>query len=90
MRRPGIHRVLIRYGFHESPNIPRKLMRLREAGVAWDPMQASYFLGRETLVQASVPKMSRWRQWLYGLMAATPCPPLKFSAFRRTVWSSLG
>ena len=41
----------------ESPNIPRELARLRDAGLPFDPMQASYFLGRETLVPAAVPKM---------------------------------
>ena len=45
---PGIHRVVLRYGFMESPNIPRDLEALNERGVAFDPMQASYFLGRET------------------------------------------
>ena len=45
---PGIHRVEIRYGFMESPNIPRDLAGLAAQGVEFDPMQVSYFLGRET------------------------------------------
>jgi KUP system potassium uptake protein len=75
---PGIHRVVIRYGFMESPNVPRALEALREAGVEWNPMQASYFLGREVVVQATVPKLSRWRQWLYGLMARNAVPATQF------------
>jgi KUP system potassium uptake protein len=75
---PGIHRVIIRYGFQESPNIPRELEQLREAGVAWDAMQASYFLGRETLVAAVVPKMSRWRQWLFQVMSRNAVPATEF------------
>ena len=75
---PGIHRVTVRYGFQESPHIPRELESLREAGVAFDPMQASYFLGRETLVQAVVPKMSRWRQWLFTLMSRNSVPATEF------------
>ncbi|MBW8269516.1 potassium transporter Kup [Caldovatus aquaticus] len=75
---PGIHRVIIRYGFQESPNIPRELEALRERGIAWDPMQASYFLGRETVVAAVVPKMSRWRQWLFGLMSRNAVPATEF------------
>jgi len=75
---PGIHRVIIRYGFQESPHIPRELEALRGAGVQWDPMQASYFLGRETLVQAVVPKMSRWRQWLFGFMSRNAVPATEF------------
>ena len=53
---PGIHRVLLRYGFMESPNIPRALEGLHGRGVDYDPMQVSYFLGREVLVRAMVPK----------------------------------
>ena len=66
---PGIHRVIIRYGFMESPNLPRELAKLRMAGVAFDPMQVSYFLGRETLVAASAPKLSMWRRWLFLMLA---------------------
>ncbi|MDB5373748.1 MAG: potassium transporter Kup, partial [Belnapia sp.] len=74
----GIHRVILRYGFQESPNIPRELESLREAGVPFDAMQSSYFLGRETLVQAVVPKMSRWRQWLFTLMSRNAVPATEF------------
>lgn len=74
----GIHRVILRYGFQESPHIPRELESLREDGVAFDPMQSSYFLGRETLVQAVVPKMSRWRQWLYTFMSRNAVPATEF------------
>ena len=75
---PGIHRVIVRYGFQESPNIPRELEALREAGVNFQPMQASYFLGRETLVQAVVPKMARWRQWLFRVMSRNAVPATEF------------
>ncbi|MBK1660352.1 potassium transporter Kup [Paracraurococcus ruber] len=74
----GIHRVILRYGFQESPNIPRDLEALREDGVAFEPMQASYFLGRETLVAAVVPKMSHWRQWLFTLMSRNAVPATEF------------
>ena len=53
----------------ESPNIPRALAALRAKGVDFDPMQASYFLGREVLVPAMVPKMPLWRLWLFLVMA---------------------
>jgi KUP system potassium uptake protein len=66
---PGIHRVRLSYGFMESPNIPRALEECRAAGLALEPMQTSYFLGRETLVPAALPKMSRWRHWLFVVMA---------------------
>ncbi|WP_408021709.1 potassium transporter Kup [Siccirubricoccus phaeus] len=75
---PDIHRVILRYGFQESPNIPRELEALRAEGVQFEAMQSSYFLGRETLVQAVVPKMSRWRQWLFTLMSRNAVPATEF------------
>jgi len=75
---PGIHRVALRYGFMESPDIPSALEALRDRGVAFDPMQASYFLGREVLVPAMVPKMPWWRLWLFLVMARNAVPATEF------------
>jgi KUP system potassium uptake protein len=76
---PGIHRVLLRFGFQESPNIPRELERLAGAGlITYEAMQASYFLGRETIVAAAVPKMARWQQWLFTLLSRNSVPATEF------------
>ena len=75
---PGIHRVLLRYGFMESPNVPRALEDLKGTGVAYDPMQVSYFLGREVLVRALAPKLSLWRLWLFLIMARNAVPATEF------------
>ncbi len=75
---PGIHRVALHYGFQETPNIPKELEGLRDLGVDYQPMQASYFLGRETLVASAVPKMAGWQQWLYAIMARNSVPATEF------------
>ena len=75
---PGIHRVILRYGFMESPNIPRELEEMSASGIAFDPMQASYFLGREVLVPAMVPKMPWWRLWLFLVLARNAVPATEF------------
>ena len=75
---PGIHRVVLHYGFMESPNIPRALEDLRSHGVQYEPMQVSYFLGRETLVRAMVPKMPLWRLWLFLAMARNATSATEF------------
>jgi KUP system potassium uptake protein len=75
---PGIHRVILRYGFMESPDIPRELEELNSAGVPFDAMQASYFLGREVLVAATVPKMPWWRHWLFLVLARNAVPATEF------------
>ena len=75
---PGIHRVALRYGFMESPNVPRALEDLRGRGVDYDPMQVSYFLGREVLVRAMAPKLSLWRLWLFLVMARNAVTATEF------------
>jgi KUP system potassium uptake protein len=75
---PGIHRVLLRYGFMESPNVPRALEDLKSRGIDYDPMQVSYFLGREVLVRAMAPKLNVWRLWLFLLMARNAVPATEF------------
>jgi KUP system potassium uptake protein len=75
---PGIHRVVLRYGFMESPNVPRALKELRAHGVQYDPMQVSYFLGRETLVPSTMPKLPLWRYWLFLAMARNAISATEF------------
>jgi len=64
----GFHRIVLSYGFKEMPNIPRELDRVRDAGGPFDPMQTSYFLGRERLVLRDRPLMARWREKLFIVM----------------------
>ena len=75
---PGIHRVILHYGFMESPDIPEALEMLNNRGVPVDPMQVSYFLGRDVLVPATVPKMPRWRLLLFLFMARNALPATEF------------
>jgi KUP system potassium uptake protein len=75
---PGIHRVTLRYGFMESPNLPRALEELRSHGVDFDPMQSSYFVNREVLVRGAIPKMPLWRMSLFLVMARNAVPAIEF------------
>jgi KUP system potassium uptake protein len=75
---PGIFKVVLRYGFKESPNIPADLEALRDRGVPFEPMQVSYFLGRETIVPAMQPKMPFWRLWLFLVMARNAVSATEF------------
>jgi KUP system potassium uptake protein len=75
---PGIHKVMIRYGFMESPNLPRDLASLRSEGVEYDPMRASFFLGREMLVPAARPRLPLWRLWLFLFLARNSVSATEF------------
>src|SRR3712207_8573260 len=49
----GFWRVLLRFGFVESPYVPHALDLMRRHGMPLDMMTTSFFLGRETIVPRS-------------------------------------
>ena len=61
----GLTRVLIRYGFAESPDLPAAIARLKDPP---DPMRSFYFLSRQTLVPTRKPGMQLWREHLFAAM----------------------
>ncbi|GLR67585.1 putative potassium transport system protein kup [Acidocella aquatica] len=75
---PGIYKVTLSYGFMESPNVPRGLESLSAQGIESSPMQMSYFLGRETVVPASVPKLNFIRRWLFLFMTRNAVSATEF------------
>ncbi len=75
---PGIFKITLCYGFMESPNVPLGLESLASQGVEFKPMQTSYFLGRETVVPASVPKLRFVRRWLFLFMARNAVSATEF------------
>ena len=65
---PGLCRVIARYGFMESPNVVAALRVAEEKGVAYEPEQTVYFVGRENPVFATGSGMPLWRKRLFALM----------------------
>jgi KUP system potassium uptake protein len=66
----GIYKVLLRYGYMDSPNIPNDIAEIPLPILDLkDPMQFSYYLGKESLVLAKKGSMAFWRKRLFLLMA---------------------
>ncbi|MCP3140904.1 potassium transporter Kup [Pyxidicoccus xibeiensis] len=65
----GFRRIVARYGFMEDPSIPDILKRCREAGLPFNVMSTSFFLGRETLIPSKKPGMALWREVLFTWMS---------------------
>ena len=56
------HRVIVRYGFMETPDVPLALMRsCDKGGMVFDPMDTTYFASRETIVAGAHRGMPVWR-----------------------------
>ncbi|HXY31046.1 MAG TPA: potassium transporter Kup [Gemmatimonadaceae bacterium] len=65
----GFYRVVARYGFMQTPNVPEIMAACRPLGVRSKPSDTSYFLGREHLIPTGHAKLPRWRKQLFVLMA---------------------
>ncbi len=61
----GFYRITLRYGFKDEPDIPRALELCAAHGVAFDLMETSFFLGRETLIPKLGSEMALWREKLF-------------------------
>jgi KUP system potassium uptake protein len=64
----GLYRIVARYGFMETPEVPELLANVEIPGVSFDPASTSFFLGRETLLATSRPGMAIWRERLFSWM----------------------
>ncbi len=65
----GFHRVVGRYGFMETPDVPALLASLQRDGLRASPAETSFYLGRETLLPDGNSRMARWRKLLFIVMA---------------------
>ena len=57
--------VTLHYGFMESPRVPAALASLRKAGLKFDIMTTSFFLGRRTLKASPSSGMPKWQDRLF-------------------------
>jgi KUP system potassium uptake protein len=64
----GLYRIKVHYGFMEDPHIPDALVAAKPH-IEIDPMSATYFLGRETIIATKRPGMALWREKLFALIA---------------------
>jgi KUP system potassium uptake protein len=58
-------RVFLRFGFMETPNVPKALAIARKLGWQFDIMSTSFFLSRRALKPATQSGMPRWQDRLF-------------------------
>ncbi|WP_309683327.1 potassium transporter Kup [Polaromonas sp.] len=66
---PGFWRVVVNYGFKNTPDIPQALELCRGQGLALNLFEISYFLSRETVVPTPGAGMAHWREALFAAMS---------------------
>lgn len=74
----GFYRVILRYGFMDTPNIPSALNQLKKDGFKIDPFMATYILSRNTLIPAKKSQMSLWREKLFSFLTRNSSSAYEF------------
>lgn len=64
----GFFRVVLHFGFFEEPDVPRALTAIVDPDFGFDPTDATFVLGRETVVPVAGDGMAVWREHLYAFL----------------------
>jgi KUP system potassium uptake protein len=64
----GFHRLILKFGFMEEPDVPAALAEITSCGPPIKMMDTSFFLARQTLLPSSRPGMAIWREKLFAWM----------------------
>jgi len=71
-------KVVLTYGFMESPNIPKALAQCRKQGLKFDIMATSFFLGRRSVVPSANSGMPLWQDRLFIFLMKNAANPTDF------------
>jgi KUP system potassium uptake protein len=71
-------KIIVKYGFMESPNIPRALTLCRKQGLKFDIMSTSFFLGRRSVVPSAQSGMPLWQDKIFIFLMKNAANPTDF------------
>ena len=75
----GFFRMILRYGFMQSTDVPAALKDVKElCGGKFEMLQTSFFLSRQTLLTAERPGMPVWREKIFAWMLRNSASPMEF------------
>ena len=61
----NFYKVIVRYGFKDEPDLPRDLLLCAYQGLALEPMDTSFFIGKEILIANEKNEMAYWRKKIF-------------------------
>jgi KUP system potassium uptake protein len=74
----GFWRVVARYGFMETPQVPDVMDLCRVQGLDLAPMDTTFILGRETLLTGGKSPLPKWRKRLFSFLSRNAMPATRF------------
>jgi KUP system potassium uptake protein len=63
------YQINICYGFKDTPDIPRALTGCEKLGLAFEMMETSFFIARQTVISSPSGGMAVWREHLFVTMS---------------------
>jgi KUP system potassium uptake protein len=63
------YQIDVFYGFKNEPDIPNALELCAPYGLAFEPMETSYFISRQTIISTPGSGMAMWREGLFVTMS---------------------
>jgi len=74
----GFHQVLLQYGFTETPDVPRALTEFATAEFGFDPEDAVYVVGKETVMPRAGRSLASIGDHLFAVMHRNAASPMHF------------
>jgi KUP system potassium uptake protein len=71
-------RIILHYGFMQEIDVPADLREVGQCGPAFNPLETSFFLGRQTLIPSNRPGMALWREKLFAWMVQNSESAMEF------------
>ncbi len=75
---PDFAKVVLNFGYMETPNVPKALHDARGRGLKCPPMETSYFLSRRTLVRSARSEMPAWQDRLFMFLSKNATDPTTY------------
>ncbi|SPJ32135.1 potassium transporter Kup [Kushneria phyllosphaerae] len=74
-----VYRVIVRYGFMQTPNVPVAVRFAEHFGIEVDMEQATFYVGRATIIPTDeVEGMMLWREKLFAFMSRNAIQPTSY------------
>ncbi len=87
---PDIARLTLRFGFMETPNVSRALAQARRAGLKFDVMTTTFFLGRRRLVVIGPLGFGRMLDRIFAFLSRLAADPSEYYHLPRNRVVELG
>jgi KUP system potassium uptake protein len=74
----GFFQVVLLFGFMDEPDVPTALKNIVHSTFGFDPSDATYFVGRESILVTELVSMAKWREHLFAFLHRNAASAARF------------